>query len=112
MKPLTLAEAASIAAARGFVPEPQEPHFGYTIHYVSYLRRNWTYLSLVSYEDRFIEGAWQTYLRAFNPQRPKGKDSYDKGPDGKPEKYSRHQKAGYLPIGAGIVRTETELATL
>lgn len=106
---MTLAEVITPFLAAGFAPEPHEPHFETVLSGVTYLRRGHAYVSLVSYENRFVETVWEVYLAPKNTRRPKGPDTKEKDANGKEAKYSDHQLRGFVPIETRLLRTREDL---
>ncbi len=98
---MTLSQATSIVTARGFVARPQIPHYAEESPWCAYLQRGREYLLLVGapFHEGFLEAVHETYIAPKETRRPKGKDSHVKG-----EPYTAHQKAGFLPITATLLR--------
>jgi hypothetical protein len=86
-------EIIKYLASLGFAELTHKEHFGENIPYVYYCGRGNEYISLTSYEGRFVEGCYELYLAPKNTRRPKGRDTKrDK------EEYTEWQKKGFLPI--------------
>lgn len=80
----------------GFIPHDHKDHFGCVIPYVYYGYRKvgseHEYVSLVSYENRFVEAVYERYLNKKNT-RSVGRDHKKKE-----DKYSEFQKRGFSPV--------------
>lgn len=88
----------------GFKPEDHIPHFGSVLSGVNYLRRDFTYVSIVSYEGEFCEAVYEVYFASKNTRAPKGRDT-----KGKDVKYSDFQLRGFVPVEMHLLRTEEEI---
>jgi hypothetical protein len=70
------------------------------IPYVAYLNKGFHYVSLTSYEGRFVEGVYEVYLTVKNT-RAKGNPKREEA-----------EKRGFLPKSATIFRSLHELEKL
>jgi hypothetical protein len=91
--------------ANGFMPADQDKHFGTVIPYVYYAHKQHgnlrEYVSLVSYEGKFVEAVCELYLNEKNTYRPKGTP-----------KQSELAKRGFVSLRSSLVRSYEELVPM
>jgi hypothetical protein len=88
---------------QGFIPADQVKDFGMEVEGVYYAVRKreaiYEYVSLMSYEGRFVEACYELFMAEKNTRKPKGM-----------LKYSEMIKRGFSPLAASLPRSLHELA--
>ena len=102
---MTQAEAVKLACSFGFRVwhDPAEEFVWYAVD----LSKDFRYLSLVSYEGRFVEAVYHVYLATRNTRMPKGRDVTKEG-----DRYSDFQKRGFKSVFSALPRTRDELVSV
>ena len=95
----------NLLTKHGFVPENQEKDFGMNIKYVYYCSRyhmsKYEYISLVSYDGKFLEAIYEHYLAPKNNKK-KLKLKNEK-------EIIESQKLGLIAYRATLLRNEKEI---
>ena len=95
-------KAIQLLKSKDFLEMGHWEHFGSSLPGVYYAWRHGSndemeYVSLVSYEGKFVEAVYEKYLVSKNTRVPKSKDF-----KAKDEVHSDFQKRGFLPVEVAL----------